>query len=193
IVTGIGHDKDETIACFVSDLNCSTPTGAGSEAVRDVNEVIQNNRRVLDYQASLLKSKLELHKEKVKSISHNQSNLLLFKVKEFKQELNNLNTQLSTRVKDLCSRMHTILQHQKIDIKNGLQTKLINIKIKLDNLKNLIGAHDVNYNLKKGYSILLKDNKSINSITNVSIGDELIGKVFDGNIKLEVKGKEKED
>lgn len=40
IVTGIGHERDKPIACFVSDLNASTPTAAIEQITPNLEDVI---------------------------------------------------------------------------------------------------------------------------------------------------------
>lgn len=40
IVTGIGHERDKPIACFVSDLNASTPTAAIEQTTPNLEDII---------------------------------------------------------------------------------------------------------------------------------------------------------
>jgi exodeoxyribonuclease VII large subunit len=64
--------------------------------------------------------------------------------------------------------------------------KLNNSILLINNLKELIEVHDVNKNLEKGYSVLLKNGTSIKSVNDLKIDDNIEAKVYDGKVLLKV-------
>jgi exodeoxyribonuclease VII large subunit len=67
-----------------------------------------------------------------------------------------------------------------------LRLKLNNSILLINNLKELIEVHDVNKNLEKGYSVLLKNGTSIKSVNDLKIDDNIEAKVYDGKVLLKV-------
>jgi exodeoxyribonuclease VII large subunit len=186
IVTGIGHDKDETIACFVSDLNCSTPTGAGSESVLAVADILSETKRKLQQLALILKNKLSETRNNIRESFGNFSRFLTQISNREKIKLQNLKQELGSGLTSKIKHYEFILTQTKVEQKSFLKHKLQLSKSYFENLKEIIFANDVNNNFKKGYSIILKDNKSIKSVNDVTDGDEVIAKVYDGDIKMKV-------
>jgi exodeoxyribonuclease VII large subunit len=186
IVTGIGHDKDETIACFVSDLNCSTPTGAGSEAVMPVEEIKKLYNNKLAAAAFLLKEKLSLSKAKITNAFSIFSRELIKKLNTTREQISFLKSGIQHSCELSIQRASQILYHIKLETKNSLRLKLNNSILLINNLKELIEVHDVNKNLEKGYSVLLKNGTSIKSVNDLKIDDNIEAKVYDGKVLLKV-------
>jgi exodeoxyribonuclease VII large subunit len=186
IVTGIGHDKDETIACFVSDLNCSTPTGAGSEAVMPVEEIKKLYNNKLAAAAFLLKEKLSLSKAKITNAFSIFSRELIKKLNTTREQISILKSGIQHSCELSVQRASQILYHIELETKNSLRLKLNNSILLINNLKELIEVHDVNKNLEKGYSVLLKNGTSIKSVNDLKIDDNIEAKVYDGKVLLKV-------
>ena len=165
VISAVGHEVDFTIADFVADHRAPTPTGAAEIAV-------PNKQDVLNY--------IEQLKIRVQKSTVNKINLLkerLYKVKTSYVLKNPMN-------------MYEI-KLQKYDM--TLEKLKYNINIIYQNKKNtylqLISKLDALSPLntiKRGYSIVKKDDKVIKSVKDIKKTDKLEVNLSDGSINVEV-------
>lgn len=188
IISGVGHQIDFTICDFVSDVRAETPTGAAERAVPKLSDlmleienykirVTNNIKMVLD------NNKLRLKKLKESYVLNNP--LSLYEIKE--QKLDNVIDKLNTMI-------NTILYTNKSKleiIENSIIFKepsiLYENKLKRTNhlIEKLEILNPLNA-LKRGYSIIKKNNKCISSIKGLKINEEININIKDGNIKAKI-------
>ncbi len=189
IISAVGHEIDYTIADFVADLRAPTPTGAAELAVPSLLELkkhigqlhIRLNEsilKVVNYQKLVLdsiknsfviKNPLIMYdnkKQKIDSILEKLNNLLKIKLDKNIDKLSFLKNSY-------------ILKNPEILYKKK-QEKIENIIEKLE----LINPLNV---LKRGYSVVYKKDKIINSIKELTKGDNLQIKLSDGLIKTKIE------
>jgi exodeoxyribonuclease VII large subunit len=109
IVSAVGHETDFTIADFVADLRCATPTHAAQSVVPDVNEVRQG----------LGLHERRIHRQIKSTLS--KQHLLLSRLAKKLKEPRVILFQLMQRVDDLSMRMGRLLNHALGQNKNKLK------------------------------------------------------------------------
>ena len=72
-------------------------------------------------------------------------------------------------------------------VKRAFQSKLNEIKNSLDRRVHKVITLNPLETLKRGYSVVTKNNEIIKSVKNIKIDDEIVIKVTDGIIKGKVK------
>ncbi len=213
VITGIGHDKDETIAGFVSDLNCSTPT-AVANFLRMQREALQNS--VQNIAADLVQTlsgrfsqnKIELrHKsnylgaafEKILHQHNAQVNTLHEKLryglqrvfigfqmieKMFVQAGMKLQTQISQNVFQI--------KMQKEKILNLYSQKLQSTKQNVNLLAEKVACLNPEAILSRGYSIAYnKEGKVVKDLQNIKVGEPMIVRLSQGKVSTQVTKVEK--
>jgi len=170
IVTGIGHQKDFTIADFVADLRAGTPSHAVELSVPDQEELksyISNLKNRLTRQCSqILQQKTHRLQVAIKSrFFHKAEGQLDLK----KQQIDDLLMRLWRSSERIC-------QFKK--------EKLLGLKKQLDSLSPLSV-------LNRGFSICLTDDgkRVISSINQVELGEEISTRLKDGRLFSTVRGK----
>ena len=151
-ISAVGHEIDFTISDFVADLRAPTPTGAAEMAVPTVMEM---DNAIKNYQIRLNKAIKNLVNQKfillrnVKNSYVLKNPLSLYEIKE--QKLDSL-----------------------IDRLNTSYNNLINIKdIKLNNLINSIESLNPVRTLKRGYTMVKKDDKIVTDFSKLKEKDEI--------------------
>ena len=151
-ISAVGHEIDFTISDFVADLRAPTPTGAAEMAVPTVMEM---DNAIKNYQIRLNKAIKNLVNQKfillrnVKNSYVLKNPLSLYEIKE--QKLDSL-----------------------IDRLNTSYNNLINIKdIKLNNLINSIESLNPVRTLKRGYTMVKKDDKIVKDFSKLKEKDEI--------------------
>ena len=167
IITGIGHDRDESILDMVSHTRVKTPTAAAALLIDHLKVVldtlIDSQNRITRYtqqRLTALKSQLATIQELIPRI---------FPVIKAQQEAK-LNT-IEQKLPLLASQRLTTEHHR---------LELINEKLK---------ALDPTLLLARGYSITLHNGKAVKDATTLHEGDEIETRLAKGKITSVVKVK----
>ncbi|HOZ88834.1 MAG TPA: exodeoxyribonuclease VII large subunit [Bacilli bacterium] len=166
VISAVGHEIDFTIADFVADLRAPTPTGAAEMAVPSIIEVKQMINQYQLQITKLISNNIKQRKQAVNNLSSKQilkNPLMMYEVKE--QKLDNLIDQLNKRI-----------SYQLQNTKALLKSKISILQV-LNPLKILA----------KGYSIIESQEQIINSTKQLKIDDMLNIKLYQGQIKAQVK------
>ncbi len=189
IISAVGHEIDYTIADFVADLRAPTPTGAAELAVPNLVDLKkhigqlkirlnENVLKVINYQklyldslknSFVIKNPLIMYdnkKQKLDSIIEKLNNILKIKMDKNIDKLNFLKNSYILKNSDL-------LYKSKRDDLNNIIEKL-----------ELINPLKV---LKRGYSVVYKDDFIINSVDNLNKSDKLKIKLSDGNVITKIE------
>lgn len=192
IISAVGHEVDYTICDFVSDMRAPTPSAAAEIAVPDLNEVLYR----LDNCKSQLKNNMSAVIERDRSKSDNTFNSICTIVKNevIKEGKNNLKV-ISNRIENSIS--------NKIDIeKYRLDTASVNmvnsieqiISSKKENMRNtgaLLHSLSPLATIDRGYCIVQKEGKTVNSTEDINVGESLSIMMSDGNADCTVNSIEK--
>lgn len=164
IITGIGHERDETVLDAVSHTRVKTPTAAAEYLVNKVDEAT----KYLDMLAAQLRESVMVRLE-------SETNKLLL---------------LKNRIPSLAIRKLTEAKYElKVAEKGLLQTVsslLMKKKHQLELLKQRISTASPDELLKRGYSITLKDGKVVTDSAQVKAGDVLVTRLAKGEVNSEV-------
>ena len=166
IISAVGHEIDNLLSDLTADARAATPTQAVELSVPErvkVLETLDDRKRYLN---SVIRNQIEILKKELEKRENSYS------IKNFSRELENKNQELVEREE----RLKRVIQYQLNEIKNSLDRRVHKV-ITLNPLETL----------KRGYSVVTKDNEIIKSVKNIKIEDEIAIKVTDGIIKGRVK------
>ena len=75
IITGIGHQRDETLADLVADYSAHTPTAAAEKVVPDQNQLYTEHRQRIEIIIDALRTSLNEKKANLKSLKNRLKNI----------------------------------------------------------------------------------------------------------------------
>ena len=187
IITGIGHERDESVLDMISFQRVKTPTAAAAFLVNHLTEVYA---RVMNAQEAIVqnvKHRLQVEKMRLDRLSNTIP--VQFSLVKTKQGayLDRLMSRLSTNVQSKISEAERHFEILSQNIQPILERKMLNESHRLQLLQQRIQAQDPELLLKRGYSITLKDGKSIRSASQLKAGDIIETRFAEGNVKSEVK------
>lgn len=160
IITGIGHERDDTVLDSVSHTRVKTPTAA----------------------AELLINHVDSAAEQLYTLSEQLRQSVLWLLNQEKQRL----SALYNRIPSLAIKQLTDARMELYDIKNNLKqsaTVLLTAqKHKLELLQQRIADASPEKLLKRGYSITLKDGKAVTNASQVQPGDVLTTHLAKGKV-----------
>ncbi|WP_268123741.1 exodeoxyribonuclease VII large subunit [Roseivirga pacifica] len=150
LFTGIGHERDQTIADLVAHTALKTPTA--------VAEFILNGLYLFDDQLNDLAYRMERQ-------LHQQIQQEHFQLSQYQK-------QLSSQVNYLLNRHTEKVERLGKNLKHETEYALKMHRVRLENFEKEINLSDPIQILKKGYSITLKNGHPIQT-ENVISGDEI--------------------
>ncbi len=170
IISAVGHEVDISLADLAADIRAATPTQAAQLAVPDRSQL----QRELD---KLNRSLLKTMARNLEQRSETLDRLMMKKIwRDPHFMLEKRSADLAEKQARLNKAMQTIF--------NNSQHRLALAAAALDNLSPLKV-------LARGYAVLSQGDELIRSIADVKIGTELSARLMDGNLRLEIKAKEK--
>ena len=165
VITGIGHDRDESILDMVANTRVKTPTAAAALLIDNLRQVLE---RINNAQQRIT---LAIHQR----IANHKSRL----------------TSLQTLIPALVERTLSNAKHRIELMQNRLpavtERIITNQKHKLSQIELMLQSYDPQLLLKRGYSITLMNGRAIRDPKELKVGDEIETRVEKGTIRSVVK------
>ena len=182
IITGIGHDRDESIVDMVAHTKVKTPTAAAALLIDHLNLVLE---RLLDAQAELIaavRHRSEL--EQARLVRMSEKIPVLFSLVKTRQEqrIERHLANITTALNDKLSREHHRLSLIEKQLSPILLQQLTREKYRLQLLQQRLEALNPQRLLQRGYSITLCKGKVVKDARQLKAGDEIETKLANGKI-----------
>nr|WP_294876291.1 exodeoxyribonuclease VII large subunit [Prevotella sp.] len=187
IITGIGHERDESVLDMISFQRVKTPTAAATFLVDHLTEVYARIEDAQEAIVNYVKRRLQVERMKFERLSTQIPTLFsLVKVRQsnrLDQLLNRLKVKAERIPADGLHRLEMLEARLKEPVARKLERELHRI----DMLSQRAIAQDPERLLSRGYSITLKDGKSIKDASQLKAGDEIETRFAKGVAKAVVK------
>ena len=164
IITGIGHERDESILDMVSHTRVKTPTAAAAFLIDHLKEVLEvlndAQERITRYaqqKLSTLNAQLSVVAEAIPR---------LFSVVKTRQD----------------ARLDSMQEKMTMLIERRLETEQHRIQLVSEKVKSL----DPTLLLRRGYSITLHNGKVVKDVSVLNTGDELETRLAHGSVRSKV-------
>ena len=169
IITGIGHERDDTVLDAVANVRVKTPTAAAEFLIG----------RMIAVYSQLRELKLRLNRASIRVIraEHQRFHSLCSKIPAL------------TRSAFLDERHR--LDNLSRRMKFGTNAFLTQHKYRLDKLSLQVKSASPFEILKKGYALVISEGKIVSSVENVSLNHDLVLRLSDGELITTVKQKNK--
>ena len=187
IITGIGHDRDESILDMVSHTRVKTPTAAAAfliDHLKTVMDILNDSQEQI---LRLAQQKLTYYKTQFATVAEVLPRL--FSNVKIRQEarLEALNNRLilssGSRLSTLNAQLSTLAEHLPI----LLDRRLMAEKHRLQLVEGKARSLDPTLLLSRGYSMTMKDGKIVRDPKTLRHGDEIETHLEKGTIKSIVK------
>ena len=171
VVTGIGHEDDNTLSDYVADKRGLTPTGAAQIITPDINDLRNEINSISLNMQKTFKYNLEFKFPEIEKVKIKLQNIYPRKIELLIRNIDQLEFNL-----------------------NGKLSDYVNTKInKLEYLKHSISIFNITEMSKKGYALVENQKKRIiKSINQVEKGEKLKILLSDGILSSKVENKIKE-
>lgn len=185
IITGIGHERDDTVLDMISHTRVKTPTAAAEFLIARFAEA-----------AGRLEKCVSFLYERVPLLLRRQADLLDKWVARIparvQMRLQDEHFVQERFVARLDKALHTRLlnEQHRLDLESRLQRVwsmyVVKEQHRLEMLAQQVKSASPDVLLKKGYSITLKNGKAVTDISVLEEGDELVTRVANGTFRSKV-------
>jgi len=165
VITGIGHERDESILDMVANTRVKTPTAAAAL-------LIDNLLRVL---------------EQLDDASHRIVYAINQRLTNQKTRIATLTTLIPTLALRLVSNQRHRIETTENRLPIAIERRLTNQKHLLESISLKLQGFDPQLLLSRGYSITLHNGRAVRDPQQLKAGDEIETRVEKGNIKSIVK------
>jgi len=211
VITGIGHATNETVCEMVSFQNAITPTKIAEFLIQKFHNfsvpvqrakdlIIDKSRRILSDEKAKIQSEAKLFRSVTETIilkNRNEVDNAKILIIQYAQFMFKTNTGYLNSYNDQVFKSSIYKLKQNASLLQQLNNNLIvqsKVRLKQENLqidnleRNLIHLDPINI-LKRGFSITLYDGKAIKEISEVSDGQLIETRIFNGTIISIIKNR----
>lgn len=209
VFTGIGHDRDQTIADMVAHTSLKTPTAVAEHILSVMEDTAQYLDQLEETFISLATEGISERKKYLNDLAVSIRNLNKWQMSNIRNEyilvantfeqkirnllprrkvgLNHLQHQLESKLKYnlLMHQLHLNRLNQALPV--SVKTFLKNEKSKLQVGDSLVSAYNPDNILKRGYSVTYLNGKSLKQPSEAKEGDLLQTRLAEGCIESIVK------
>lgn len=165
IITGIGHERDESILDMVANTRVKTPTAAATLLIDNLYRVLNRIEQAEGALAHYVNERLRSQQQRISQLATLIPTLALHTISEGRH-----------RIEMLASRPPI-----------AIERRLMEQKHRLERISLQLQGFDPQLLLSRGYSITLKDGRAVRDPKQLKPGDELETRVEKGTFRTTVK------
>lgn len=164
IITGIGHERDDTVLDMVAHTRVKTPTAAAEFLISRVHEAALRLDAVADYIHTFVCHRLEQERHRLDELAHGLPGLFALYGQRERHRLERLWLRMG----------------------GAVNTALRDGNHRLQLLEQRVAACDYSRLLARGFSITLKEGRAVTDASHLQPGDRLVTRLAKGEIISEV-------
>ncbi len=209
VITGIGHERDDTVLDVVAHTRMKTPTAVAEFLVGRMQYAMSD---LSELEESLVLVAKEILSEKkvsnnalftrfsyiTRDMTRDQLNLLDVFTEKIKNSAKRRLVENNTIIDILSKRFPYIIKDKTRDrailvdscikrLRNSAERLLQEEKYKLNAQHQLLEFISPDNVLKKGYTLTFKNGKIVKSAKNINAGDRLLNRFHDGDVDIVVE------
>lgn len=187
IITGIGHDRDESVLDMVSLTRVKTPTAAAAFLIDHLAEVLMRVNDSQEKIALCVGRRMQMEQLRLQRLAERIPALFSLVKSRQTARLDQLFMRMSTSVVQKLSMLNYRLSTLSAQLPPLVERKLLSERHRLDLLGQRATSLDPDLLLRRGYSITLKNGHTVRSAFDLQPGDIIETRLSGGTVSSEVK------
>jgi len=187
VITGIGHERDDTVVDIVAHTRLKTPTAVAAFLIERVDEQadeLVSLQQTMAGQAVAMMSEAQMTLNCLTTQFTAEVSAL---VEQNRSRLYTLSRNL-TGVRLYVEKNNTVLREIGEKVQHGIKAILTAKKQELNLYEQFLKLVSPEYILKKGYALIIKDGNTVKSAKALMAGDEITMRFADGERKAKIQG-----
>lgn len=187
IITGIGHERDDTIVDLVAHTRMKTPTAVAQFLIGKM-DLVAEELDELQHDLLLLSSQvLTEQKSLMQRLALRLPAVVQERLDRNRSLLQLITNRLPMMASGLLTRHQSGLENFPLRIRNGVEKRCADCRRELQLKEQFVKMASPDYILKRGYSLAVKEGKTIKSAAELQPGDTLVTRFADGEVKSKVE------
>ena len=183
IITGIGHDRDESILDMVSHIRVKTPTAAAALLIDHLKTVLDAINDAQEQIVRLAQQKLTSHKSRLSTFAEILPRLFTNVKTRQEARLDSLNSRMTTAIRQSIVTHQSLINALEVNMPILLDRRLMAEQHRLQLIEEKTKNLDPALLLKRGYSITLHNGKAVRSPQQLQSGDEIETRLANGTLR----------
>ena len=186
IITGIGHDRDESILDMVSHTRVKTPTAAAAFLIDHLKTVLDAINDAQDRLTGYTLQKLSVLKAQLSAIAETLPRIFTTVRTRHEARLDALNSRIIATVRQSLITYQSKISAFEERLPILLDRRLMTEKHRLQLIEEKAKSLDPALLLRRGFSITLKDGHALRDASALRPGDEIETRLANGTVKSKV-------
>ena len=180
IITGIGHERDDTVVDLIAHTRLKTPTAVAEFLINRMETVADELESLRQGLILLTTDQLARQKNYLQLVATRLPSLALNRIERNRSTVQTLVGRLPSSVSSLLSRQRASLDNISLRLRNGSVNRLTEASHFLQRTEQFIQMSSPDYVLRRGYSLTLCNGKIIKRATDLQVGETLTTRFIDG-------------
>lgn len=189
VITGIGHERDNTVIDYVSNLRVKTPTAAAEWLIDCAHKTMTAVNNLSQTVVSAAKEYILGAREQLAYIDSSIPHIAKSKITDSKSSLEKYALQIPAFAKSRTENAATLLNTILGQIRDANKNRISMAKMKLEHIAETVNVLSPINTLKRGYSITRINGKAVTSANNIPENAEMTTITANGEIISIVKSK----
>jgi exodeoxyribonuclease VII large subunit len=182
VVTGIGHERDDTILDLVAHTRMKTPTAVAEFLIGCMNTAAQEVNNLQDFIRQSVTVRLTEDKNFLILAGNRLPSLTANRIERSRNLLQGLAGRLPAVASSLLSTHASLITTLRSQLSNGASAFFSKQDSQLKLSEQFIRMAAPDYVLTRGYTLVLKDGKIVKHATDIRINDNLAIRFTDGEV-----------
>ena len=187
IITGIGHERDESILDMVSHTRVKTPTAAAAFLIDHLKQVLDAVNDAQDDLARMAQQKLSAYTSRLSLLAESLPRLFATVRVRHEATLTTLFNRLIAMMQQTIVGSRGTLSTIATQMPMLAERRLTQARHQLQLTEQRVQSLDPTLLLSRGYSITLKDGKTVRHADQLHHGDEIVTRLAEGSVTSTVK------
>lgn len=187
VITGIGHERDDTILDMVAHTRMKTPTAVAEFLIGRMDAAAEELEDLQQEVSELASTILLKQKNFLQLLGARLPVIVTNRIERNRSFLQMAGNKLPASASAMLLRRRSTLESLQMQLQNRAALRLAEGTRFIQLTEQFIKMASPDYVLKRGYSLSLKEGKIIKHATDLNPGDELVTRFADGDVKSIVK------
>lgn len=187
ILTGIGHERDDTVVDLVAHTRLKTPTAVAEFLIRRMDQAAQAVEELQQAVSQSVSLRLLQEKQRLQSYATRFPVMVGQRIERNRTLLHQLGAKLPTMTHGFVERKQAEIDRLAMRLRNAVTTHLAERKRFLQLQEQFVRMASPDYILRRGYSLTLREGKIIKRAEELQVGEELTTRFMDGEVRSIIK------
>ena len=187
ILTGIGHERDDTVVDLVAHTRLKTPTAVAEFLIARMDQAAQTVEELQQTMTQSASVRLLQEKQRLQSYATRFPALVGQRMERNRTLLHQLSAKLPTMAQGFVERKRAMVDRLVMQLRNATTTHLAEKQRFLQLQEQFVRMASPDYILRRGYSLTLREGKIIKRAEELHVGEELTTRFMDGEVKSIIK------